>query len=87
MDNITQNFGGTKSYAVMTAEKLNASYDVISQSGWGAVHLIYGGGSSRAGNTQSRRAKDYGVYKTDTVVPLIQVPHADTKNPLASVRP
>ena len=38
MDNITQNFGGTKSYAVMTAEKLNASYDVISQSGWGVSY-------------------------------------------------
>ena len=37
-DYITQNFGGTKTYAVMTAEKLNASYDVISQCGWGVSY-------------------------------------------------
>ena len=35
MDFITQNFGGTKTYAVQAAEKLNASYDVLSQCGWG----------------------------------------------------
>ncbi len=38
MDYITQNFGGTKTYAVMAAEKLNASYDVISQCGWGVSY-------------------------------------------------
>ena len=35
MDFITQNFGGTKTYAVQAAEKLTASYDIISQCGWG----------------------------------------------------
>ncbi|MCR5764253.1 MAG: SGNH/GDSL hydrolase family protein [Treponema sp.] len=35
MDFITRNFGGTKTYAVQAAEKLNASYDILSQCGWG----------------------------------------------------
>lgn len=38
MDFIPQNFGGTKTYAVQIAEKLNASYDAISQCGWGVSY-------------------------------------------------
>lgn len=35
MDWIPQNFGATKAYTVQVAEKLNASYSVLSQCGWG----------------------------------------------------
>ena len=35
MDYTPQNFGGTKTYAVMASEKLNACYSIVSQCGYG----------------------------------------------------